>query len=156
MATASWLIGPAPSTIPFPAPRSQTHHPQGRRELHPEASQGRAGSRGVAVRGRSPAPGRRAQRAYHDGAHCTAGTQNSPSQVLLKACGLERRCSPRFSQITRRLAFDLRCAVRRRCQATDIPLRPPPSDRTVLTGPPSRPKMLLSPHVWPAGCERAL
>src|SRR5882762_1976304 len=52
-----------------PAPRSPARHPQRRRRIRSEASQGRAGSRGVAGRGRSPAPGRRAQRAHHDGAH---------------------------------------------------------------------------------------
>ena len=33
-----------------PAPWPPARHPQGRRELYPEASQGRAGSRGVAGR----------------------------------------------------------------------------------------------------------
>jgi hypothetical protein len=52
-----------------PPPRSPIRYPQGRRELYPEASQGRVGSRGVAGRGRSPAPGRRTQWPDDDGAH---------------------------------------------------------------------------------------
>ena len=71
---ASSLIDRASSTIPFPCPTVANSSPQRRRELYPEASQGRPGSRGVAGRGRSPAAGRRAQRAHHDGAHWHAAS----------------------------------------------------------------------------------
>src|SRR5712671_4447575 len=74
------------ATSPTVPPKGKaTRHPQGCCELYPEAPQGRAGSRGVAGRGRGLASRRRAQRAHHE--KRTAGLRWLTGNRVVHAAG---------------------------------------------------------------------